>query len=71
MGWQRGKGEGLGPRSARRAPGGQAARGGVGRGEEATAAPGLQAKIAEREVGSFQMNKVCNKPTAEELLGLG
>ena len=62
---------GLGPRSTRRGPRGQAALGGVGRGEEAAAAPGLPAKIAEREVGSFQMNKVCNKPMAEELSGLG
>lgn len=29
------------------------------------------AKIAEREVGSFHMNKVCNKPMAEKLSGLG
>lgn len=43
----------------------------MGRGGEAAAASGLQAKIAEREVGSFQMNKVCNKPMAEELLGMG
>ena len=29
------------------------------------------AKIAEREVGSFHMNKVCYKPVAEKLAGLG
>lgn len=47
-----GERRGLGPRSARRAPGGQAARGGVGRGEEATAAwPAGQ--NSRREVGGF------------------
>ena len=64
-----GEGEGLGPQGP-----GQAALGGVWRGGEGRGGrrnPGLQAKIAEREVGSFQMNKVCNKPMAEELSGTG
>ena len=43
----------------------------MGRGGEAATACGLQAKIAEREVGSFHMNKFCNKPMAEKLSGLG